>query len=48
LVGVEDDVSVHAPPPLDIFVVRHLPPTLARDARVDTRVTVDAHPSATA
>ena len=48
LVGVEDDVSAHAPPPLDIFVVRHLPPTLARDARVDTRVTVDAHPSATA
>ena len=49
LVGVEDDVSAHAPPPLDIFVVRHLPPTPPPiDARVDTRVTVDAHPSATA
>jgi hypothetical protein len=46
LVGVEDDAVAHAPPPLDIFVVRDLPRTTARGA--DALVTVDEPPSAMA
>jgi len=47
LVGVDDDVVAHAPPPLDIFVVRDLPSTTAH-THADALVAIDEPPSAMA